>query len=160
MTSPVHPPHPAAAYSETLRAPASWWLGGLAFCVAVWWAVFVATSAVLAWCASAVAVAVVVAWLGHYGGLRLVVDATGLRAGRAHLPWQYVGTAAACDAGETRRLLGIGADARAHLMVRPYISSAVRVAVNDERDPAPYWLISTRRPAVVAARLTAGRMPD
>jgi Protein of unknown function (DUF3093) len=150
----------AAGYRETLWAPLSWWLGGLVFTVAVWWAFLVATSAALAWSAAAVTGGSVVVWLGRYGGLRLIVDSEGLRAGRATLPWRYVGAAAACDAAQTRHLLGTGADARAYLMVRPYIPGAVRVAVDDDRDPAPYWLISTRRPGVVAAHLNNGGVPD
>lgn len=150
----------ATGYTETLWPPVSWWLGGLAFCVVVWWAVLVATSPLLAACAAAITAAGVVAWLSRYGGVRVRVDSAGLRAGRAHLPWRYVGAATPCDAAETKHLLGRGADARAHLVVRPYIPGAVHVVVDDERDPAPYWLISSRRPGVVAARLAEGRVPD
>ncbi len=54
---------------------------------------------------------------------------------------------------------------RAFLMLRPYLSRAVRVAITDPADPAPYWLISTRRPDDLAAALAvltrgAGPTPE
>jgi DUF3093 family protein len=158
-SSPVARPS-ADGYRETLWPPPSWWLGGLGFCAAVWWALFVATPAPVAWWGGALTVGLVGAWLGRYGGLRVEVNSAGLHAGRATLPWRYVGAATACDAAATRHLLGAGADARAYLLVRPYISGSVQVTVIDDRDPTPYWLISTRRPGVVAAHLNALGMPD
>lgn len=160
MTSPPTNREPSGGYTEVLRPPASWWTGGGAFCLAVWWAFFVATTAVVALCAAAVSAAVVLALLAGYGGARVAIDDAGLRAGRASLPWRYVGPATACDTAETKRLLGAGADARAYLLIRPYLPTAVQIVVHDERDPAPYWLISTRSPAEVAARLNTVSVPD
>lgn len=133
----------------------SWWALGLLLVVAVWWAFFVAGPGSLAWASGAVALALVAAGLVAYGGATVRVDAVGLRAGRAHLPWRYVGTAVALDAEQTRRALGVEADARGYLVTRPYVGCAVKVVVDDERDPTPYWLISTRHPAELADRLKA-----
>jgi hypothetical protein len=160
VTSARLPTASEPRYRETLRAPLSWWVGGLAFCGVVWWAILVATSSTTALIAGVVAAGVVVALLVRYGAVRVEVDSIGFRVGRASLPWRYVGAATPCDASQTRELLGPGADARAYLVVRPYIKGAVQVAVEDERDPAPYWLISTRHPAVVAAALASRDMPD
>jgi hypothetical protein len=160
VTSAATPAPKTAAYAETLWPPAAWWGGGFALCVATWWIVFVAASVAVAWTSAAVAALGVFGWLRSYGGVDLVVDERGLRADSAVLPWRYVGPATACDPAETRRLLGVRADARAHLLIRPYIACAVRVTVDDDRDPAPYWLISTRRPDEVAARLNAAAMSD
>ncbi len=60
----------------------------------------------------------------------------------------------ALDADATRRLAGVEADARAYLLLRPYLKRAVRVDVTDPADPAPYWLLSTRQPDELAAALT------
>ena len=38
---------------------------------------------------------------------------------------------------------GVDADARAYLLLRPYLKRAVRVEIADPADPAPYWLVST-----------------
>lgn len=153
-------PRSAQPYTETLRVPVTWWVGGLLLVVAVWWAFFVAAPSSLALAAASGALALVVAALAWYGGATVSVDANGLRAGRANLPWPYVGTATALGAEATRRALGVDADARAYLLTRPYIGCAVKVGVADDRDPTPYWLISSRRPAELAARLNARVMQD
>ena len=52
-------------------------------------------------------------------------------------------------------LPGQDADARAFLVLRPYLKRAVKVAIEDPGDPAPYWLIATRDPERLAAAITA-----
>jgi len=151
---------PGSTYTETLRVPASWWVVGLLLVIAVWWAFFVAGPGNVASIAAAVALAVVVTGLVRYGAATVSVEATGLRAGRAHLPWQHVGTATALEAEATRHALGVDADARAYLLIRPYVGCAVKVGVVDDRDPTPYWLISSRQPEELAARLNACVMQD
>lgn len=140
--------------------PGSWWGLGLVFVAAVWLAFSVAAPTSLAVVAGAVALALVVGGLLLYGAAGVCVDAAGLHAGRAHLPWRYVGAAVALDAEQTHRVLGVEADARAHLVTRPYVACAVRVVVEDVRDPAPYWLVSTRHPVELASRVNASVMQD
>lgn len=151
---------PEEPYVEVLRAPAAWWAVSLLLVVAVWWAIFVIGPASVAWMAGGAALALVLTALWRYGDATVAVDATGLRAGRARLLWRYVGTTVALDAGQTRSALGVEADARAYLLTRPYLSCAVKVVVDDKRDPTPYWLISTRHPTELAARLNAEVMQD
>ncbi|WP_315097464.1 DUF3093 domain-containing protein [uncultured Cellulomonas sp.] len=76
-----------------------------------------------------------------------------LRAGAAHIPVALLGDAVALDAVSTRAELGPRLDARAHLCLRGWIRTAVRVEVRDPQDPTPYWVVSTRRPAELAAAL-------
>ena len=57
-------------------------------------------------------------------------------------------------AKRTRRRAGVEADARAHLVLRPYVASAVEITLDDPADPVPYWLVSSRRPQELAAALT------
>jgi hypothetical protein len=83
------------------------------------------------------------------------VSARGLRAGRAHVALEFIGEAAPLDAAATRHALGPGLDARAFLVTRPWVATAVRVEIRDPRDPVPYWLVSTRHPARVVAALAA-----
>ena len=56
----------------------------------------------------------------------------------------------------TRRIdahFGDYADARAHLVLRPWVSTTVELALADPADPVPYWLVSTRRPGALATAL-------
>jgi len=83
----------------------------------------------------------------------------GLRAGRAFLEAWHVGEVTELDREASRQALGPGSDARAYLAHRGWIHTAVRVRVLDQEDPTPYWLISTRRPAELAAALVSVRPP-
>ena len=121
----------------------------------MFWAFFVATPLLVAFVAGLVALAVVGAGLRSYGAARVATDPDGFSAGRALLPYRYVGEVEALDAAATRRLLGVDADARAYLLVRAYCRGAVKVMVADPADPAPYWLVSTRHPGLLAASLGA-----
>ncbi|MBA3233900.1 MAG: DUF3093 domain-containing protein [Propionibacteriales bacterium] len=147
-------------YTETLRVPAAWWLLGAGLVVSVWWVLVVATSAVVAVTGGAGALVTVVAGLSRYGAVQIVADQRGLSVGRAHLPWEYVGTATALGRDERRRATGVEADARAYVVLRAYCPGAVQVAVLDDVDPAPYWLVSSRRPDDLAARLARQAVQD
>jgi hypothetical protein len=70
-----------------------------------------------------------------------------LRAGRAQIERRYLGTAEAFDGTEATLQRGRLLDARAWLLIRGWTSGVVRVPILDEDDPAPYWLLSSRRPA-------------
>lgn len=151
---------PADPYSETLAVPRSWWASGVVFVAAIAWAFLVATPLIVTVAVTVVAAVTAFGGLARYGAARVATDPDGFRAGRALLPYRYVGSAEPLDAEATRRVLGVEADARAYLMIRPYCHSAVRVTVDDPADPAPYWLVSTRHPAALAASLTAHTVRD
>ncbi|GAB2972010.1 DUF3093 domain-containing protein [Frigoribacterium salinisoli] len=76
----------------------------------------------------------------------LVVDEEGFRAGPARLLPAEVGEATAHRGADATTQRGPGLDARAWTLFRGWVSPVVRVALTDEADPAPYWLVSTRRP--------------
>lgn len=85
-----------------------------------------------------------------------VTDAA-LRAGRATLPMQFVGTAVAITGEDATIARGRELDARAWLLLRGWVKDVVRVENTDPNDPAPYWLISTRRPAELVDALAEAR---
>jgi DUF3093 family protein len=147
-------------YSETLAVPLSWWLMGGAFVIAVFWVFTVATPWWLATVAALVTAALVAGGLIRYGAVRVAADPDGFAAGRALLPYRHLGLVEVLDADATRRALGVEADARAYLLVRTYCRGAVKVGVDDRADPAPYWLVSTRHPAALAASLGARAVQD
>jgi Protein of unknown function (DUF3093) len=158
---PTDVPQPAAGgYRETLTVPVSWWLLGSLFAIAVGWAFLVSTPPPVPLLAFVVAVAIVGYTLGRYGSAQIVVDADGLRAAGARLPWPSIGSADALDAESTRKVLGVDADARAYLLVRVYCGGSVKVTLDDDVDPTPYWLVSTRHATALAERLRRGAMQD
>lgn len=120
------------------------------FLATLWLAFVVATPAWIAWSATAVLVAITCGMFLLIGAARIEVGGGELRAGRAHVPLRFVGEPEPLDAAATRRAAGVEADARAYLLLRPYLKRAVRVPITDPADPTPYWLLSTRRPGAVA----------
>jgi hypothetical protein len=153
-------PADGESYRETLRVPAIWWVIGLGAAVTVWWVCFVVTPAWVAWAAGLGALALVAWMLLQYGSARVEAGTDGLRAGRALLPWAHVGPSVALDKAGTRRQLGTDADARAYLLLRGYCPGSVMVYVDDEADPTPYWLISSRHPQHLADHLNRRIMKD
>ena len=143
-------------FRERLTVPAAWWVLAALFAVSMLtaigfylgpvWGVGVGLATMATAAAIFTTIAVVVS-----------VDATELRVGRAVIERRYVGAARALDAPATDRRAGVEADARAHLVLKPYIPTAVEIVLDDPDDPVPYWLVATRRPARLAAALEVGQ---
>lgn len=90
----------------------------------------------------------------------LIVRDGQLRAGSARIPVSMLGETTKLNDAELRRIIGPGADARAYLLVRGYIHQGVRVEVTDPADPAPYWVLTTRRPNELVAAIEAARAAE
>lgn len=142
-------------YAERLSVPLRWWVQGTMLVATLWLAVVVATPPVVAWVVTGAAMTLVAAGFWAYGAATVVVAGGQLRAGRARIETRHLGAATPLDAAAMRRQAGVEADARAYLLLRPYLKRGVRVDVVDPADPTPYWLISSRRPAELAAALGA-----
>jgi len=140
-------------YEERLGVPLRWWVQGTMLVASLWLAVIVALPGVLAWTVSGIALALMALLFLSYGSVRISVSDGVLRAGRARIDTRHLGQAVALDPDQTRRAAGREADARAYLVLRPYLKRAVRVPIEDPRDPTPYWLVSTRHPDRLVAAL-------
>jgi hypothetical protein len=140
----------ATGYDERLTVPLRWWVQGSMLVASLWLALVVAVPGAVAWSVTAVALALLALLLRGYGSTRIVVADGTLRVGRAQIEARHLGSVDALDADEARRAAGVEADARAYLLLRPYLSRAVRVEITDPADPAPYWLVSTRHPEALA----------
>ena len=142
-------------HHERLSVPFRWWVQGTMLIATFWLAFVVATPAWVAWSATAVLLLVMTLLFLGYGSPRIEVEDGWLRAGRARISGEFLGGAEPLDPASSRRLAGPEADARAYLLLRPYLKRTVRVTVRDDRDPAPYWLVSSRQPEQLAAAVTA-----
>jgi hypothetical protein len=146
-------------YAERLSVPLRWWALTTMFLATLLLAFLVATPWWVAVAGTGVLVLLVVLFFVSYGGARVSVRDGVLTAGRAHIDVRHLGQVLVLDPREARLLAGREADARAYLLLRPYLREAVRLDVEDPADPAPYWLLSTRHPrrlarAVEEAKLT------
>ena len=143
----------AVRYRERLSVPLRWWVQATMFLATLWLAFIVATPSWLAWTVTGACFAVTFGLLAYVGWALVEVTDTEFRAGRARIPRHLLGTPEPLDHEQTRRMLGVEADARAYLATRPYLKAAVKVPVSDPDDPAPYWLVGTRYPDRLAAAL-------
>lgn len=85
------------------------------------------------------------------------VDDAVFRAGPARLPLRYVGDVRVLEP-EKVATAHRASDSSAFLLLRRWAANgAVGVVVADERDPHPYWLVSTRSPNRLAEALRATR---
>ena len=143
-----------AAYREKLSAPISWYLIAVAFglCFGI---IFLVVSPWLALAALVGVAAVSCAVVATYGGPRIEVRPDGLTAGKANLPVGALGRAGALDAEAARALQTHQADARAFMLLRSYVRTAVRVENIDPADPTPYLYLSSRKPEELAAAVNA-----
>lgn len=140
---------------ERLRVPLRWWAVATMFWASTLLAFLVAVPAAVALVTIGLFSGLNVALFLAYGGAVVsVVDGT-FRAGRAEIPVHLLARPEPLDAAEAKRVAGVDADARAFLLLRPYLPRAVRVRVVDPADPTPYWLVSTRHPRLLAEELSA-----
>lgn len=142
-------------YRERLTVPISWWVLAAVF-VAV---VAMAVGSYLGTAGAVVAVGVVllvIAAIFWSAATTITVTGEELTVGRARIELDYVAKCLPLDAEATRRRTGPDADARAYLLLRPYVATAIEVTLNDPEDPVPYWLVSTRHPGELAAAVRSG----
>lgn len=147
-------------YVEALRVPVRWWVQGTLLVGSFWLAMIAAVPERLTWSVTGMAQLLLVLLLRSYGSKKIVVTDTWLYAGRARIERRYLGAAVPLDKEQMRALAGRYASARAYLLLRPYIATGVRVAIEDDQDPTPYWLLSSRRASELAAVIEAARVHE
>ncbi|MFF3372262.1 DUF3093 domain-containing protein [Streptomyces sp. NPDC002680] len=144
------------AYEERLTVPRSWSL--VSFPVGLWAALALLPLGTLPMLAGlAGGIAVTAAVMSAYGSPRIRVVGGFLIAGEAKIPVSALGEARTLDPEETRAWRTYKADARAFLLLRAYIPTALRVEVADPADPTPYLYLSTREPERLAQALREAR---
>jgi hypothetical protein len=150
----------SGVYRERLTAP--WW----AWPVALAASAFVATELAIGAFALrspvtyAVAGLVALAGVAALSRIRIAVDDEHLQVDDARLPRSFIGAVTVIDAKARRDLLGQDADPLAFVIMRPWIAGGVQVEVEDPADPTPYWFVSSRHPARLAAALSQAPRPS
>lgn len=105
------------------------------------WAAFNNQITFFAWVAATVGI-VLIAATSRKG---IVVDSEELRIGRAHIELKYLSSVEKLNADEMRLLRTRDADPAAYLAIAFWISTGVKITLNDERDSTPYWLVSSKK---------------
>lgn len=83
------------------------------------------------------------------------VDNQMFSVGPASIERRYIASVEAFDGEHARAEKGVNLDARAFVLIRPWVHPVVKITLRDDNDPTPYWLISSRD----ARRLAGGLEP-
>lgn len=83
------------------------------------------------------------------------IDSEELRVGKAHIPFEYLGSADGLSSEEMRKLRTRDADPAAYLGIRFWTPAGVKVLVNDLRDSTPYWVVSSKNGDALAEVLNS-----
>ncbi|MGM1030036.1 MAG: DUF3093 domain-containing protein [Actinomycetota bacterium] len=147
--------NPAPSYRERLVPP--WWmLLVLLLIVPAALLVFLPVD-ILVGAAVAIglySVIVAVLWLG--APVVEVQDGT-LRAGRARIDVAHLGATDALRGPDATAALRADWNPSDHHVISPWTKAVVRVAVEDPSDPTGAWVISSRRPELLAAAIGDAR---
>jgi Protein of unknown function (DUF3093) len=139
---------PQTLYRERLWASV-WFFLATALVIPASLVVFLPINAAVGIALAVLLYAGCVAWLVAASSV-LTVTEQEFGAGRARLPLRFVGAVTAYREPDATLQRGPALDARAWLLIRGWVSPVVRVQLTDEKDPAPYWLVSTRHPERLA----------
>jgi hypothetical protein len=63
----------------------------------------------------------------------------------AHIEKKYCGEVTVLDRDAMRLMRTRDADPAAFLAIKFWISTGVKIAIVDDRDPTPYWLVSSKK---------------
>ncbi|MEU6293618.1 DUF3093 domain-containing protein [Streptomyces erythrochromogenes] len=145
------PPAPLS-YDERLTAPRTWWLIAVAagFAMAL---IVLPYGGLAALGGFAVGTLIACTWVSGQGSSRIRVTSGLLVADEARIPLGALGRVHVLEAEEARAWRTYKADLRAHMLMRSYITGAVRIENTDPADPTPYVYLSTRTPQVLAEAL-------
>ncbi len=158
MPGAAEAPHDSVPsdYIERLWPPPLYWLAAAGVVGTVCWVLAVSTPILVVVVGTAAAAVLAVTGLLAVGSVEVGVRGGELVAGRARVPLSVCGAVRALDAEAARRARGVEADARAYLVIRPYVPCCVRADIDDPADPTPYWLVSARHPKLIAAAAATG----
>jgi len=145
----------APAFRERLYVPLRWWVIatiGVAIGGAEVFAGFDWHLVVIVYLGLGLPTAAILLAVGH---VTVAVDDEGLHARGATLRFDQMLEVQQLDHDKTRRQLGPGGDRTAHLVARSYVPESVAIRTTDDTG-VPYWLVSSRRSADLAAALISG----
>ena len=145
-------------YRERLTVPVAWWILAIPVIVLLGaYGAYANLSGPVVVIIYAVLTVGCAAALLVWGSGLVEVGEGELRAAGAALPLSRVTEVRALDARQAEAMRGPRADPAAHTLIRPYLKTAVYIAVHDPAGQVPYWLIGTRRPGELAAVIERGR---
>lgn len=140
-------------YSERLWVPIWWWPIGIGIAALLAAELHMGAPGVYEWVPYAVLVPCALWTLVWLSRRRIEVVDGELVVEQAHLPVELISRGVVVPASAKSAALGRQLDPAAFVRHRPWIKTMALIVLDDQDDPTPYWLISTRRPAELLAAL-------
>ncbi|MCX4481589.1 DUF3093 domain-containing protein [Streptomyces cellulosae] len=141
-------------YDERLTPPRTWWaiavLFGLSLAL-----VFLPYGPIAALIGMTIGTCLAGMYVSSQGSTRIRVTNDTLFVADARIPLTALGQPEVLEGEEARAWRTYKADLRAFMVMRGFVSTAVRVEVLDPEDPTPYLYLSTRTPDLLAEALVA-----
>ena len=95
-------------------------------------------------------------YLSQITVLEVEVTVDQLRVGRASIHRKFLGNIEVLSSEQMRQLRGPLADPAGYMALRFWIATGVKIEINDQNDPTPYWLVSSKKAQpLMAALLTS-----
>jgi hypothetical protein len=131
-------------FKEVIRPPL-WLLGFIYFMflslVVAIWAALDNRSALIAWVFSTLAILAI----ARAARSTIEVSDKELIVGRAHIDLRYISKIEELNTQQMRLLRTRDADPASYLAITFWISTGVKITLQDDRDPTPYWLVSCKK---------------
>lgn len=135
-----------AAYRESLRTPAWWYLVALFVASLIAAEFHISGLSLSDWLSFGILLPLSAVLVWSLGRGRLEISGGELRVRGAHIPLREVSGVVALDARTLRLVVGREGDPAGFVSIRPWIGPGVQLWLDDPDDPTPYWVVSTRHP--------------
>ena len=135
-------------FQEKISWPISVWSLSIALCATLSFSVWAALGNVAAIAAAIIQLILLALWsIGN--SLSLAIESIDrqyyLHVGGAYLPLKFIKEVTVLDPSEMARIRTRDAHPTAHLALRYWVKTGVKIELADPADPTPYWLISTKK---------------
>jgi hypothetical protein len=141
-----------ATYVEAANWSLSVWLFWALMNLAISFALWAAYDGQVAWGAAIICALATVA-ISRTSRLKISINGELLKVGVAQLALSEIEQVRICDSALMASLRTRQADRRAYLALRFWVKSGVQIFLADPKDPTPYWLVSSKKPTLLASAL-------
>jgi Protein of unknown function (DUF3093) len=156
-----------ASYAERLRTPWWWYLGALGVAVLLGAEFAFAVSGWITWVPLLVLVPVCLFVVWRMSAARVVVSGGRLLVPGNEIAVTGIEQVIPLSATELRRLVGRHSNPTSFVYIRSWVGPGLQLVLDQSAEdgtatsagdyPVPYWVVSTRRPAELAAALVQAR---
>lgn len=94
----------------------------------------------------------ILTWIGT--SLEISVTQAEFTCGNFKISRNYIKQVTPLDKNEMRQIRGVSGDPAAHLELRFWVNTGIKIEISDPNDPTPYILISSKKYKKLSAILT------